>query len=562
LSDMKVLIVDDHQYNRNLLAFILEDFGYQSSFACDGQEAVDAVTADPSIGMVLMDVNMPVMDGREATRIIKETITDRFVPIVFVTALDEDQALSECLSSGGDDFISKPVNESVLIAKIAAHMRTAKLYQELQVTNKSLSYHQRVMDREHAIVEHVFQNGMQRIDLQCENLKYRISPMSMFNGDVVLAAPSPSGGLYVLLGDFTGHGLSAAIGCLPVADAFYAMANKQASVADMATEINHKLQSLLPSNMFFCAAILELSLNGDRLSYWVGGINDLLLLAPDGGVVERLQAQHMPLGVLDEGEFDAAVDVVNPAPGTRLIVYTDGIIESQNEQGEMFGEERLEALLSEPVDSYIDLIAETVTHFREGGEQTDDMSLVELECGPVIHNDGLPVREEADNAIALPWKLSFHLTALELGKKDLVADIIRLLGGNLTLRSHLDILFTVLSELFSNALEHGLLQLDSSLKESPDGFEEYYRQRQQRIVDLAEGTVDVSLALTGTTSNKLQIKVTDSGSGFDFESLQQQNAEESSDFSFGRGIELIHTLCDSLEYTDGGRTVTAIYRLD
>jgi len=559
---MKVLVVDDHPYNRELLAFILEDFNYQSSFACNGQEAVDAVTADPTIGMVLMDVNMPVMDGREATRIIKETITDRFVPVVFVTALDEDQALAECLSSGGDDFISKPVNESVLVAKIAAHMRTASLYQELQATNKSLSYHQRVMDREHAIVEHVFQNGMQRVDLQCENLKYRISPMSMFNGDVVLAAPSPSGGLYILLGDFTGHGLSAAIGCLPVADAFYAMVNKQASVADIAAEINHKLQSLLPSNMFFCAAILELSLNGDRLSYWVGGINDLLLIAPDGGVVERLQAQHMPLGVLGDQEFDAAVDVVNPAAGTRLVVYTDGIIESQNEQGEMFGEERLEALLCEPVDSYIDLIAERVTHFREGGEQTDDMSMVELQCGPVVHRDGLPPRSEADHGIALPWQLSFHLTSVELIKKDLVADIIRLLGGNLTLRSHLDILFTLLSELFSNALEHGLLQLDSSLKESPDGFEEYYRQRQQRISALGDGTIDVSLALTGMTSNKLKIKVTDSGAGFDFVAIQQQKTESSDDFSFGRGIELIHSLCESIEYDNGGRTVTAIYRLD
>ncbi len=505
---------------------------------------------------------MPVMDGREATRIIKATIKDRFIPIVFVTALDEDQALAECLSAGGDDFISKPVNENVLLAKIAAHLRTATLYKELQKTNKSLSYHQRLMEREHAIVEHVFQNGMQRVDLQCENLNFRISPMSMFNGDVVLAAPSPSGGLYVLLGDFTGHGLSAAIGCLPVADAFYAMTAKQASVADLAAEINYKLRGLLPSNMFFCAAILELSAKGDRLSYWVGGINDLLLIAPDGGVVERLQAQHMPLGVLDASEFDATVDVVNPAAGTRMVIYTDGIIESQDEKGEMFGEERLEALLAKPVDSYIDLISETVNEYRQGGEQTDDMSLVELNFGPVIHRDSLPISGDSEATATLPWTLSFALTARELKASNLVADIVRLLGANSIFKSHVDILFTLISELFSNALEHGLLKLDSTLKATPEGFEEYYAQRKQRLNSLTDQTIELSLELMEFGASKLKITLTDSGDGFDYAACQAEPDEGEDDFSFGRGIDLIRSLCEKLEYSNGGRTVTALYRLD
>lgn len=562
MNEMKVLVVDDHQYNRDLLAFILEDHDYQPIFSCNGQEAVDAVISDPSIGVVLMDVNMPVMDGREATRIIKDSIKDRFIPIVFVTALDEDQALAECLSAGGDDFISKPVNENVLLAKIAAHLRTANLHQELQTTNKSLSYHQRLMEREHSIVEHVFQNGMQRVDLQCENLKFQVSPMSMFNGDVVLATPSPSSGLYVLLGDFTGHGLSAAIGCLPVADAFYAMTAKQASVSDLAAEINYKLQGLLPSNMFFCAAILELSANGDRLSYWVGGINDLLLVSPEGGVVERLEAQHMPLGVLDAHEFDATVDVVNPAAGTRMVIYTDGIIESQNEQGEMFGEERLEALLAEPVDSYIDLISDTVTEYREGGEQTDDMSMVELSFGPVVHRDGLPPSAGSETAAALPWKLSFALTAEQFKKTSLVAEVVRLLGSNSTFKSHVDILFTLISELYNNALEHGLLKLDSSLKDTPDGFEEYYRQRKQRLEGLSDESIQLSLELIELGSRKLMIVLTDSGDGFDYAAVKSPEESCGDDFSFGRGIELIRSLCEKLEFSNGGTTVTAIYRLD
>ncbi len=562
MNEMQVLIVDDHQYNLDLLAFILEDHDYQPCFATNGQEALDKVIADASIGVVLMDVNMPVMDGREATKRIKEAITDRFIPIVFVTALDEDQALAECLSAGGDDFISKPVNESVLLAKIAAHLRTANLYQQLQQTNERLSYHQRLMDREHAIVEHVFQNGLQRVGTDCRNLTFRISPMSMFNGDIFLFAPSPSGGVYLVLGDFTGHGLSAAIGCLPVADVFYAMSNKQASVAELATEINHKLQGLLPSNMFFCAAIMELSANGDRLSYWVGGINDLLLVSPEGGIVERLQAQHMPLGVLDDHEFDASVDVVNPPAGTRVVMYTDGIIESQDDQGEMFGEERLEALLATPADCYVDRIYEAVNDYRQDAEQTDDMTLVELACSPVEYADELAHRDSGEGSLSLPWTLGFSLTPEQLGKSDLVAEIVRLLGGDVTFKSHLDILYTLLSELLNNSLEHGLLELDSSIKETVDGFERYYRLRRERLAALSEGAIELSLQLIGANANKLKIMVSDTGNGFDVESLQQANEANEDDHSFGRGIDLIRSLCDSVSYSEGGSTVTVIYRLD
>jgi CheY-like chemotaxis protein/anti-sigma regulatory factor (Ser/Thr protein kinase) len=556
---LKVLIVDDHQYNRDLLAFILEDHGYTQVQAGDGEQAVEMLQTDKDIGVVLMDVNMPVMDGREATRIIKNTVKDRFIPIVFVTALDDDETLSQCLQAGGDDFVPKPVNENVLLAKLAAHRRTAGLYRQLQEINQTLSYHQRLMEREHAIVDHVFKKGMTRVDSECENVNFHISPMSMFNGDVLLVAPSPSGGLYVLLGDFTGHGLSAAIGSLPVSDIFYAMTAKQTSVAELAAEINHKLQDLLPSNMFFCAAILEFSSGGDRLSYWVGGMNDLLLVAADGGVVRRLEAQHMPLGVLTEDEFESNTETVTPPPGTRLFAYTDGVIESQNEKGELFGEERLEEVLTAPCDSMVEAVSRAVYDYRKGGEQTDDMSMVEVLCAPIVHTQTIPLSANT-TALSMPWELKFRLGATELRRDDVVASLISQLGGVAAIKPHLDILFTLISELFSNALEHGLLGLDSSLKSDPDGFQQYYQSRKRRLEQLSEGSIDITLRVIGAALNKLEIVVSDSGEGFDVSSTEKGLAHI--DDSFGRGISLIGSLAESVEYSNGGSTVTARYRLD
>jgi len=121
---MKVLVVDDHAYNRELLGFMLEDDGHSVEYAKDGVDACNKVDSDSDIALVLMDVMMPVMDGLDATRKIKSSIEDRFLPILFVTALDNEKNITDCLEAGGDDFLPKPINENILLAKVKAHSRS------------------------------------------------------------------------------------------------------------------------------------------------------------------------------------------------------------------------------------------------------------------------------------------------------------------------------------------------------------------------------------------------------------------------------------------------------
>jgi hypothetical protein len=91
--------------------------------------------------------------------------------------------------------------------------------------------------------------------LQAPHIQYLLSLMALFSGDVLLAAPTLSGGLQVMLGDFTGHGLPAAIGAIPVSDIFYAMTAKGFSIGDIVAELNQKLRTILPTGLF-CAACL------------------------------------------------------------------------------------------------------------------------------------------------------------------------------------------------------------------------------------------------------------------------------------------------------------------
>lgn len=563
---MKVLVVDDHAYNRELLSFILIDEGYECEFAENGLEAYNKCKEIEDLGVVLMDVNMPEMDGITATRKIKEEITDRLITIIFVTSLDDADVLENCLDAGGDDFVPKPLNESVLLAKINAHKRTRDLYKTVQESNKQLEFHKNMMDREHQIVERIFERGANRIKTDCVNVKCYSSPMSMFNGDVVLTAPCPSGGVYWMLGDFTGHGLAASIGSLPVTEIFYRLTAERAGVALIARALNRTLFDMLPDNMFCCAAIGRIEADGKTMALWMGGLNDIINVPADPSKpLDKIPAEHMPMGLLSPEEFDETPLLLEYQPGDRMYVFTDGINESTNGNGEQYGLDRIdEYLVKRNEDAFSGLINE-VHDFSGSLEQSDDLSLVELTFGEVKHVDketGEPVDvcQDAYAASSFPWTFSMKLQNEELRNTNIVDQLMDFVGGIHGINLHKEKIFTILSELFSNALEHGVLGLSSSLKESASGFEEYYRLREEGLKNIEGHYIDLSFSFHKGEQNRVVLEILDSGNGFDFETvIKKKDQESESEDAFGRGLSLLNTLCSSLEYSEGGRKVTAEY---
>ncbi|WP_370978956.1 SpoIIE family protein phosphatase [Agaribacterium sp. ZY112] len=558
---MKILVVDDHAYNRELLGFILEDHNYEAIYAENGKQALETVLSDTSIALVLMDVMMPVMDGIEATLEIKKHCEDRFLPVLFVTALDDEKNITNCLNAGGDDFVPKPVSESILVAKLQAHKRTKAIYDQVKKVNEELTYHRQLVDREHSIVEHIFENASKRLQTECDNLAIYTSPMSMFNGDLVLSSPSPSGGLYLLVGDFTGHGLAASIGTLPVTEIFFQLVKEQASVGYVATQMNQRLSMLLPCNMFFCAAIAELDHSGKNLTLWLGGMNDVLCKKA-GKSVHSISSRHMPLGILSDEEFDDSPELIEMQQGDRLYVYTDGVTEALNTYGEEYGQERLEAFIQSADGDALESIIASVYDFSAQGEQTDDVSIVELYSSELIHRDkgsGEIVEIGADyhSLDSIPWSLSLHLADEDLKRCDVVSQLMAVLSAIKGIEAHQDKVFTIVSELYNNALEHGVLGLDSSMKSDAEGFERYYKLRQEKLENLDGEYIDIRFAFIRAQPNRIELEIIDSGSGFDIEALQHRPGQEEQ--SHGRGVSLLQQLCSSIQYSSGGRQVNACY---
>ena len=122
-------------------------------------------------------------------------------------------------------------------------------------------------------------------------------------------------------------------------------------------------------------------------------------------------------------------------------------------------------------------------------------------------------------------------------------------------------LFTILTELFVNALDHGVLQLDSDLKAAPSGFEIYMNERARRLAELEHGWVSmVVTAAPGKPAGAIEIVVSDSGGGFDVDAYYQAYklaASTHTPMPYGRGLALVCALCDEVEHQQAG-TVTKV----
>ncbi len=553
-SPGKALIVDDEKTYRLLLKSILVKQGYQIIEAENGQQAVDLFRHEnPSI--VFMDVMMPVLDGYQATRQIKAIAGTRFVPIIFLTAINDEAALAHCIEAGGDDFVIKPYDRTILQSKIRSLQRIAALNREVQGMYS-------MIHREQQIAESVFVNAIQSANIDNRWLRHTVRPARIFSGDLVLSAYSPTRDLFFLMGDFTGHGLLAALGAMPVSEVFRSMTAKGFGPEAILISINNKLRVMLPTGMFFGALLVVVNHDLEQVRVFNAGMPELLIV--DGAshrIKHRLASSGMPLGVDADNDPREMLQYAPIAHNDKILMYSDGLIEARNGEDVEFGNERLiEAISTAPQDRIYDHLLDQLDRYCEGRAQADDVTLVEITCvdgllpRAVIPSMQKPAeRRERQHR---DWKLSLRFDGARLRETNPVPVLINYLLEMETLRGELQSLFTVLSELYANALDHGVLALDSSMTRDPDEFEVYFKTRQSRLARLDSGYVQFDLsAEQGLSQRSILVRVEDSGAGFAFSDPALSPAAKTA--ANGRGLTLVRGLCESLEFEGNGNIVNA-----
>ncbi|MGB8516804.1 MAG: fused response regulator/phosphatase [Gallionella sp.] len=567
---LNVLVVDDTELNQLLIAAMLKKMGHNVSVADNGAEAITLLAAAIP-DLIMLDVRMPEMDGYEVARVIRRDYA--WVPIFLMSANMSNEDVVRGLHAGADDFLLKPLNYEILQSKIVAFQMRVDMSVKLAEKNKRLlAYHDRIRDE--AEVAREFIKQFVALDKINDPLvRFLLRPAENFSGDMIAVARTPDDRVHVLLADSAGHGLTAALAVMPITQPFYQMTAKGFDIPSIIREINRRVRDYLPLPRFVAAIMVSINLNTKTIQVWNGGCPPALLLRPNGkDVTHRFVSNHLPLGVVDPGEFDATLEYFNfeGKPG-YLMMCSDGATEIAMGDGLPLGHNGLLlGAMQSSSEQLFGRIEEAIENQLHGAAPADDIALILVDCmrhtAEPLANETLPIWSDesleadgfCDASVSgkYSWGFSLTLTAEQLKRLDVVPFLLNITGqidgGKADGK-----LFLVLSELFNNALDHGVLKLDSSIKNQPDGLENYFTERSKRLAALDAGEIVMHLEkLECGSCDCLKIFIRDSGDGFD-QAMSLTDNIEHSQLRHGRGIALLQSMCNDLEYMGNGSEVLA-----
>ncbi|MGE0682973.1 MAG: SpoIIE family protein phosphatase [Candidatus Binatia bacterium] len=568
-KQLVVLVVDDSGQARLIISRFIVKLGHHPLLAQNGEEAVELFAANAP-DLVLLDVQMPGIGGYETARRIRELARTRWVPIIFLSAATEDEDKIKGLEIGGDDYLTKPVHFRMLEAKIKVMQRIAAMQHQLRDVAEQLESYRDENEREQRLAKHLLNQIVRSETFEEKGVWRWVAPAQHFSGDLLMVARAPSDALHVILADGTGHGLSAALSVLPVADVFYSMTERGFTLSSIVRELNRKIKELMPTGRFVAATVAAVNRKARTLEIWNGGNPPALFVRHDGTILRSWLPSHPALGILRTEEFSDRTELSRWVEPGQLYMCSDGLLEAENAQGEAFSEEQMHRVLaaSSPESRFERLRLALQTHLN-GLPAHDDVSLIAIDCWnkKQVKGNGRLGGEQAGDLAPLfanrrLWRLGLRLSAAELKTLDIIPFLMEWVEQVNVDKEHRERIFLILAELLNNALDHGILELDSGLKAEPeDGFERYISERVARLAALENGFVEIEIEPVWQLEGEyLQLRIKDSGKGFNHEAMLQADISESQKRS-GRGIPLLRDLCTTVIYLGNGNEVVVSYQL-
>ena len=389
----RVLIVDDSEINRRILAGILRRERYTLLSATDGEQAVAMATAEPP-DLILLDIMMPGKDGYRVCAELKANPRTERVPVVFLSALSEVADKIKGLELGAVDYITKPFDPGEVLARVRSQLKIQRLATELLRANLELNDKQERLEEDLKAAGAIQRSLLPSAAPPIDNLRlaWRFMPCGRVGGDVLNFCPLGDDTLGVFVIDVSGHGVPAAMVTVSLSQFLSPHAGHlMAAGAHPGEEPtpappSHVLRLLDDEypmerfDKFFTIAYALIDHRSGRLRYSLGGHPQPLLQRAGGGI-ETLDAGG-PLIGFGLGSLFAEAEVML-APGDRLFLYTDGLVEMADSADAQFGDERLyEAVQGTrglPLEAACDRLLGAALAFGGGVEPQDDVTLLAIE---------------------------------------------------------------------------------------------------------------------------------------------------------------------------------------
>jgi sigma-B regulation protein RsbU (phosphoserine phosphatase) len=373
-----LLIVDDKPANLRLLAAMLVEQGYKVRSAINGPLALMATQAAPP-DMILLDINMPEMNGYEVCERLKADESTHDIPIIFISALDETQDKVKAFTVGGVDYITKPFHLEEVLARVETHLALRRLQKQLQDANQRF-------EQELALAAEVQASFLPGAipAIPGWQLAATLIPARETSGDFYDLIPLPNDRLGLVVADVTDKGTGAALYMALSRTLLRTYAMEYATQPELALGATHdRILEDTNTKQFVTVFYGVLDPTAGTLTYGNAGHNPPYLFGANADAAfQELDNTGPPLGLRMFKDVTWEQRTVQLAPGDLLILYSDGVTEAQDAQEEFFDEARLlevgRANLGRPAQEVRDVILGEVDRFVGDAPQVDDITLMVL----------------------------------------------------------------------------------------------------------------------------------------------------------------------------------------
>lgn len=395
MSPLQVLIVEDSPIYRRLLAKMLAQWGYQVCEAENGIAALRILENQP-VSMVISDWEMPEMDGLTLCREIRSRQFGHYTYLILLTARENAGDLTLGFDAGADDFLSKPVEQAELRARLHAGARILSLEATLAAHNTRLSEALRQIELDLEAAARIQHSVLPSHQLRYQDFfsDWLFLPSAWVSGDIFNVFPLENHLAFYCV-DVSGHGVGAAMMSLAVARQFlhgraverflFADDGEVASPATVVQILNSRFcseEAEIMSYFTMIYGVIDLASGQGRLCQ--AGHPTPFIVTPTGEA-RAVGSGGAPVGLMPELCWED--EDFTLAPGERLCLFSDGITECEDPAGNQFGSQSLQHWLQTHTTLALDeLLAQFGQHlirWRNGNgvnnAMADDVSLLLIE---------------------------------------------------------------------------------------------------------------------------------------------------------------------------------------
>ena len=398
ILNARILVVDDQEANVRLLEGMLRVAGYTSVDSTMDPRKVCELHRKNRYNLILLDLQMPGMDGFQVMEGLKEIEEDGYLPVLVITAQPAHKL--RALEAGAKDFVSKPFDLAELRARVhnilevrLLHLETKNYSKVLEETVRELEASREVIrlktlaerkksEQELALAQETQESLLPRSLPQFENFRIHAfnNPTRYVGGDFYDFLPLSSGEWVGVLADVSGKGMSAALLSSMVLGALSMEFHSRTQPQEVLNRVNRLLCEKSLPYQFVTLFLFLLSPQGVG-QFISAGHTPAYLFRSATGKIEELGSNASVLGLFDDASYESCAFRLDK--GDILVVYSDGLTDARNPQEEMFGEKRLLGIIRQEAPSGSQALEQkfltAIEEFTQGIPQTDDITFVVVE---------------------------------------------------------------------------------------------------------------------------------------------------------------------------------------